>query len=117
MSIKNVDFELPVPSIVVQKWKYFFRKFNHDSITKPDAYYVINYEELAKEPEFHLKQLCDFVGILYDESVFNFHEKKDDILKIYPPGFIHNYHSSLMQKVKRWKRQGIMELKLFHMKN
>jgi len=110
VSIKNVDFELPVPSIVVQKWKYFFKKFNKDSRVKPNAYYVIQYEDLAKEPELQMKKLCEFVGIEYNDGIFNFHEKKDDILKAYPPGYIHSYHSSLMHKVNTskigvWKKQ------------
>ncbi len=110
VSIKNVDFELPIPSLVAQKWKYFYKKFNKDSISYPSAYFVINYEKLAKEPVKYFSELCKFIGIEYDESVFNFHEKKDDILKQYPPGYIHTYHSSLMEKINTskigvWKKQ------------
>lgn len=109
-SIKNVDFELPVPSLVVQKWKYFFRKFNKDSTVKPDAFYVIKYEDLAKEPEIHMQKLCNFIGIDYNDSIFDFYKKKDEILKIYPPGYIHNYHSSLGHEINTsrigiWKKQ------------
>lgn len=99
VSIKNVDFELPIPSLVVQKWKYFFKKFKKDSALKPDSYYIIKYEDLAKEPETQMKNLCEFIGINFDDSIFNFPEKKDEILRIYPPGYIHNYHSSLLKKI------------------
>ena len=110
VSIKNVDFELPVPSLVVQKWKFFFKKFNKDSAIKPDSYNVIRYEDLAKDPEGSMHKLNEFIGIEYEESIFNFYEKKDEILKTYPPGFIYTYHSSLMHKVNTskigvWKKE------------
>ncbi len=103
VSVKNVDFELPVPSLVVQKWKYFVKKFNKDSAIKPEAFHVIKYEDLANEPKLHMQQLCNFIGIEYNAIVFDFHEKKDEILKTYPPGFIYSYHSSLMHKVNTSK--------------
>ncbi|MBC8320108.1 MAG: sulfotransferase [Bacteroidetes bacterium] len=110
VSVKNVDFELPVPSLVVQKWKYFVKKFNKDSAIKPEAFHVIKYEDLANEPKLHMQQLCNFIGIEYNAIVFDFHEKKDEILKTYPPGYINTYHSNLMHKVNTgkigvWKKQ------------
>ncbi len=110
VSIKNVDFEVPIPSLVVQKWKYFFKKFNKDSRLNPDLYYVINYEKLASNPEEEFGLICDFIGIQYDEKVFDFHEKKDDILKEYPTGYVKTYHTSLLQKINTskigvWKNQ------------
>lgn len=110
VSIKNVDFELPVPSLVVQKWKYFYKKFKKDSLSNPDSYRLQNYEKLARNPQTEFAQLCDFIGINYNESVFNFHEKKDDLLKQYPSGYIKTYHTSLLEKVNTskigvWKMQ------------
>lgn len=110
VSIKNVDFELPIPSLVVQKWKYFFRKFNKDSKAAPNKYYLLNYEKLAFNPEEEYDKLCRFIGISYNESVFDFHKKKDDILKEYPVGYVETYHTSLLQKVNTskigvWKKQ------------
>ena len=110
VSIRNVDFELPLPSLVAQKWKYFFKKFNKDSKLKPDSYRVIRYEELVTNPEKEMNNLNNFIGIDYDKSVFSFHEKKDELLKTYPPGYIHTYHKSLMEKVNTskigvWKKE------------
>ncbi len=99
VSIKNVDFELPLPSVVAQKWKYFYKKFNLDSKTEPDRYKTIKYEDLVNDPEKKVRELCDFIGIEYNESVFNFHRKKDKILETYPKGYIRTYHTSLLQKI------------------
>ncbi len=110
VSIKNVDFELPAPALVVQKWKYFFNKFNKDSEIKPDAYYVLKYEDLVTDPELQLKKLCKFLELKYDNKVLNFYEKKEEALKTYSPKFMHKYQSSLMQKINTnkigvWKTQ------------
>lgn len=110
VSIKKVDFELPIPSLVAQKWKYFFKKFNRDSKIKPSRYLTINYEELAKSPEVRFQELCNFIGIEFDDSVFNFHNKKEEILNTYPDGYIDTYHTSLLQKINTskigvWKKE------------
>ena len=110
VSIKNVDFELPVPSLVVQKWKFFYKKFNKDSRSLPGRYRVINYEKLVTNPESEFGSLCDFVGIDLDKSVFSFHQKKDEMLKHYPEGYIKTYHTSLMEKINTskigvWQKQ------------
>ncbi len=110
VSIKNVDFELPIPSVVGQKWKYFYKKFKKDSKLKPSSYYTIKYEDLVENPKFHFQKLCEFAGIEYNDTVFNFQEKKDEFLKHYPPGYIHNYHSSLLEKINTgkigvWKKE------------
>lgn len=87
-----------------------FKKFNHDSKIFPERYKVINYEKLVSDPEKRLKELCDFIGINFDNSVFNFHQKKDDILNTYPEGYVKTYHSSLLEKVNTskigvWKKE------------
>ena len=103
VSIKNVDFELPIPSIVVQKWKYFFKKFRKDSKLNPARYYTINYENLATNPSTEFEALCQFAGASFDNSVFNFYSKKDELLDQYPEGYINTYHTSLMNKVNTSK--------------
>lgn len=110
VSIRNVDFELPIPSLVVQKWKYFYQRYEKDSKSNPQKYRTINYESLARNPEKEMKSLCDFTKISFTTEIFNFHTKKDEILKAYPPGYIHSYHTSLMHKINTskinvWKKE------------
>ena len=103
VSIRNVDFELPFPSMVVQKWKYFYKRFEKDSKTDTSKYCAINYEALVSNPEKEMKSLCEFTGIKFTDEIFNFHLKKDEFLKAYPPGYIQSYHSSLIKKINTGK--------------
>lgn len=111
VSIKEVDFELPVPSLVAMKWKFFYKKFRKDSLRKPGSYYIIRYEDLVERPEDEFGKLCDFLGLPYREEVFNFPDRKDDIFKTYPKEFVTTYHANLLNKVNK-SRVGVWEKKL-----
>jgi len=109
ISIKNVDFELPVPALVVSKWKYFVKRFYKAQQRNPENHLVLNYEKLVREPESVFAELCAFTGIKFHSEVFDFYKKKEEVLNIYPPDFIKKYHSSLLNKISdknvgRWKR-------------
>ncbi len=110
VSIKNVDFELPIPSLAAQKWVYFFKKINKDALEKPEAYYHIRYEDLVSNPEASMKAMCAFVGIEYQAGILNFHEKKDEVTQLYQPGILQKYHASLLKKINTgridlWKKE------------
>lgn len=110
VSVKDVDFELPVPSAVATKWKLFYRKFEKDSRNEPGNYRVVRYEDLVTDPQGVFRNLCEFIGIPYRSEVFNFDEKREEVLKAYPPGFIEKYHANLLNKVNPsrvgvWKKQ------------
>jgi len=110
VSVKNVDFELPLPSAVATKWRLFYRKFEKDAREEPENYRVIKYEDLVTDPQGVFRGLCEFIGIPYRSEVFNFDEKREEVLKAYPPGFIEKYHANLLNKVNPsrmgvWKKQ------------
>ena len=111
VSIKDVDFELPVPSLVTMKWKLFYRKFLKDSREKPESYYLIRYEDLVSEPVEEFRRLCDFLGLPFNRSVFDFTDKKDEIFKAYPKEFVTTYHANLLNKVNS-SRVGVWKKKL-----
>ena len=110
VSVRNVDFELPVISLVTSKWIYFVKQFNKAKKKYPDSHYTIRFEDLIKEPEIQLEKLCQFTGLKYVPEVFDFHKKKEEVKKLYPEGFINKYHSSLLGKIDPgtagvWKKQ------------
>lgn len=49
---------------------YFEREFNllHDSFT-------VQYEELTSNPEPKIREICEFIGIPYQDTMFNFQSK------------------------------------------
>ncbi len=110
VSIRNVDFELPVTSMVVYKWTYFIRRFRKAMRRNPDNHIEIRYEDLVTNPEKEMKKLCVFAGVKYREDVFNFHEKTEEVMKMYPEDIMKKYFSSLMKKVNTsrmglWKKE------------
>jgi hypothetical protein len=111
LSLKNVDFELPIPSLAATKWKLFYQKFNKDAARQPENYLVLRYEALVSDPVNKMKELCRFLNLPYTGKVFDFDEKKEDVLKAYPDGFIERYHTNLLNKVNA-SRVGLYKEKL-----
>jgi len=110
LSIKKVDFELPIISSTVTKWNHFVKSFNKEAAINPDVYTTIRMEDLVTEPEKQYKRLCEFINIPYDEGVFDFYKKKDDVINQYSEAFIMKYQKSLMgkinpDKVDQWKKE------------
>ncbi len=111
VSIRNVDFELPVPTLVVQKWKYFYKKFEKDSRSAPEKYRTLRYEALVRNYENEMIKICEFAGIRFTYDIFDFYKKKDVILNTYPPGYIHSYHESLLNRINS-KKVGVYKWEL-----
>ncbi len=110
VSIKGVGFDLPIPSLPAQKWKYFYKKIHKDSLMRPESYCFIRYEDLVAQPEETMRKLCAFAGISYYAQSLNFHEQKENFTKTYPPGILQKYHSGILQKVNSgrvgmWKNE------------
>ena len=64
-SIRNIDFELPIVSVVVYKWKHFYRKALQAVKKYPDSFIIVKYEELVSEPETCFQRLCEFLDLEY----------------------------------------------------
>jgi hypothetical protein len=108
-SVKNVDFELPVISLVVYKWKYFLKKFIQSSQKHPASCFIIRYEDLVSDPALHFRKLCEFVGIDFTPEVLYFYKKKEEAERIYPTDILKKHHSSLFhpiteENVGKWKK-------------
>jgi len=110
VSIRNVDFELPIISLTVAKWKHFIRKFRKAAKRHPGTHLEIRYEDLVRRPEETFGHLCEFIGIPYSAAPFSFYKKTEDSLKAFPKNLVYKYHASLMQKVNTgridlWKNE------------
>jgi hypothetical protein len=107
-SVKNVDFELPIVSLVVYKWKYFYRKALEASAKFPGSFYFIRYEDLVTEPELHLRRLCEFLDIPFVPEVFEFYKAKEKAEEKYPTDILKKHHKSLFNPVNT-SRIGLWE--------
>ena len=108
-SVKRVDFEVPIVSLVVYKWKYFYRKAREAAERHPGAFYFLRYEDLATEPEKYFREISDFTGISYDPAVFEFYRMKGKATETYPTDVIEKHHQSLFNPINTsrlglWKK-------------
>jgi hypothetical protein len=107
-SVKNVDFELPVVSIVVYKWKYFYKKAFEASKKYPDSFYFIRYEDLVTDSVLHLKKICQFLDVPFIPGVFDFYKMKGKAEEKYPADILQKHHKSLFNPVNT-SRIGLWE--------
>jgi hypothetical protein len=107
-SVKNVDFELPVVSLVVFKWKYFYKKALQAAKKHPGSFYFIRYEDLASDPENNLRKICDFLDLPYVPDVFDFYKMKGKAEEKYPADILEKHHKSLFNPVNT-SRIGLWE--------
>lgn len=96
---KEVAVEAPVVSLQVGRWKYFTAMFLRMKRRFPDKYYILKYEDLVTNQEETFRSLCGFLGISYDPSVFEFHQKKEETVNTYGNFIYEKFHENLMKPV------------------
>jgi len=96
---KEVAVEAPVVSLQADRWRYFTRMFLGLKRRFPDKYCILRYEDLVTEQEATFRSLCDFLGIVYDPSVFDFHKKRDETVNAYGNYIYEKFHENLLKPV------------------
>lgn len=96
---KDVAVEAPALALQVGRWRYFVRLFLKSKHRFPDRYWILRYEDLVTKKESTFRSLCEFLGIDFDPSVFDFYEKKDETLKTYGNIAWEKFHENLLQPV------------------
>jgi hypothetical protein len=110
ISLKNVDFEGPFTALLAYRWEHSARKLFYIKKKYPGKFYTIRYEDLVSEPEKYYREMCDFLSIPYNDTVFDFYKIQDEAMKKFNVEKIMKYHKSLMSpintsKVNLWKTQ------------
>jgi hypothetical protein len=60
-------------------WEWHVRLGREDGGSlAPNLYHEVRYEELVSEPAKECENLCDFLGIPYEEGILKFHERMPD---------------------------------------
>lgn len=96
---KDVAVEAPVISLQVRRWQYFTRIFLKLKKEFPDRYYILRYEDLVTGQDKTFRSLCDFLGIGFDPSVFEFHKKKSETVDAYGNYIYEKFHENLLKPV------------------
>jgi hypothetical protein len=111
VSLLDVDFEMPNVTLLTYRWKYSYRVIEKASALHPERFFTIRYEDLVKQPESRFGQLCSFLVIPEDPSIFSFHTRKDELERSFPPEILHRYFTSLMQPIDD-RKVGVYKQKL-----
>jgi hypothetical protein len=102
---------MPNVTLLTYRWKYSYRVIEKASALHPERFFTIRYEDLVKQPESSFGQLCSFLEIPEDPSIFSFHTRKDELERSYPPEILQRYFKSLMQPIDD-RKVGVYKQKL-----
>lgn len=96
---KEVAVEAPILALQVARWRYFVRLFGSCKRRFPDRFHIVRYEDLVTDQEKSFRELCDFLGIAFDPSVFDFHKKKEETLGTYGNAIWEKFHENLLKPI------------------
>jgi len=108
--LSDLKLEAPILPLQVYRWRYVARLFLKCRKRYPDRFRIIRYEDLVTDKTGEFSGLCDFIGIPYDPSVFDFYKKKEETMKTYNNPLVERFHGSLMNPVNTgrmelWKKE------------
>ncbi len=104
--LSDLKLEAPILTLQVYRWRYVTKIFLRCKKRYPERFRIIRYEDLVTNKTEVIEDLCNFIGIPYDSSVFDFHLKKEETEKAYNNPLVERFHGSLMKPVNT----GRMEL-------
>jgi len=105
-SLLSAGFKLPSPAFIAIAWKKSITTINKYKQKFPDHFYTIRYEDFVTEPEEYFKEICCFLGIKFQQDVFDFIDKKNEYLNHQPGLKYEQLHQRLFQPINN-KRVGI----------
>jgi hypothetical protein len=50
-------------------WRESVRRYSKYKKLYPDKYYLLRFEDLVKDPENHIRQVCDFLGVDFQDEM------------------------------------------------
>jgi hypothetical protein len=108
--LSDLKLEAPILSLQVYRWRYVARIFLKCRKRYPERFRIIRYEDLVTGKSEVLDDLCRFIGIPFDPSVFDFYKKKEETMKTYDNPLVERFHGSLMNPVNtgrmdQWKKE------------
>jgi len=111
LNLKELGLEAPILPLQVYRWRFALKLFLKLQQKHTDRFHLIRYEDLVNKPEQSYQELCTFLGLPYDDSVFRFSEKTAETLRIYPKELIEKFHKSLLSPINK-SRMGIWKQEL-----
>ncbi|MBK7174499.1 MAG: sulfotransferase [Bacteroidales bacterium] len=111
VSMLDVDFEMPNIALLSYRWKYSWKVIESVAVQHPGRFFTIRYEDLVDNAEGRFRELCEFLGIPFNQTIFHFHEKRELIEKTFSKEIIERYFKTLFQPIDS-SRVGVYRKKL-----
>lgn len=110
LSMKQVDFESGFTTSLAERWKYYNNRINKFKNIHPENFLTLRYEDLVKDTEGSLRNICAFLEIGFLPAMLDFTGKKDAYYELYPHEALDKYHANLFKPisgvpVNRWKEK------------
>ncbi|NVO20913.1 MAG: sulfotransferase [Bacteroidetes bacterium] len=99
VSMLDVDFEMPNISVLVYRWKYSWMTINKVASKYPERFLTIRYEDLVENAQERFCELCRFLEIPFEPSIFEFHNRKEELESHFPKEIIDRYFRSLFNPI------------------
>jgi hypothetical protein len=108
--LSDLKLEAPILTLQVYRWRYVAKLFLRCRKRYPERFRIIRYEDLVTNKSEVIADLCNFIGIPFDPSVFDFYKKKEETERTYNNPLVERFHGSLMNPVntgrmETWKKE------------
>lgn len=108
--LSDLKLEAPILTLQVYRWRYVARLFLKCKKRHPEKFHIVRYEDLVSDKSAVLEELCRFIGIPFEPSVFDFYKKKEETFQTYDSPLVERVHGSLMNpintgRMEQWKKE------------
>lgn len=108
--LADLKLEAPILPLQVYRWRYVAKLMLKCKAQYPDRFQIIRYEDLVTAQQEIMPELCKFINIPFDPSVFEFYKKQEETIKTYNNPLIERFHGSLMKpintgRMELWKKE------------
>jgi len=91
--------------IIAERWRWKTTICHKvGSVLPPNQFYEVRYEDLVRESIKILQDLCQFIGVSYNDNMISYHQKASTVV---PDGSLRWHHNSVRRpdssKVYAWK--------------
>jgi len=109
--LADLKLEAPILTLQVFRWRFVAREFLRYKQRYPERFFIVRYEDVVMSQEETIRNVCNFIGVPFDPSVFEFHTKKEETEKSYPQEIVKRIHNSLMKPINTG-RMGLWKTEL-----
>ncbi|MEI6435047.1 MAG: sulfotransferase [Bacteroidota bacterium] len=107
--LADLKLEAPILTLQVYRWRYVAKLFLKCKAKYPDRFFIVRYEDLITKQDEMLPELCKFINIPFNPSVFEFYKKREETMKTYSNPLVERFHGSLMNPINTtrmdlWKK-------------